>query len=79
MRFDIRVSNEPNRIRMFLNVGTTVTTLDDHSQFIHIRVEDHRLARLIFLTLIYASYEAAVRMDLWKGLHIFFLLWMILG
>ncbi|XP_022863097.1 uncharacterized protein LOC111383250 [Olea europaea var. sylvestris] len=61
--------NESNKIWFFWNSGTNVTVIVDHPQFLHVRVEDPRLARAIYLTPVYASCDATIRRDLWAGLH----------
>lgn len=59
------------------------TVIDDQIQFLHIRFEDLRLARSIYLALVYAACEASVRRDLWASLHRIFLsiddLWLVGG
>ncbi|CAI9761535.1 unnamed protein product [Fraxinus pennsylvanica] len=37
--------------------------------FLHVRVEDPRLARPIYLTHVYASCNVTIMRDLWEGLH----------
>ncbi|XP_022883141.1 uncharacterized protein LOC111399888 [Olea europaea var. sylvestris] len=69
LRFDMGAHNESNKIWFFWNSGTNVTVIVDHPQFLHIRVEDPRLARTIYLTPVYASCDATIRRDLWAGLH----------
>lgn len=69
LHFDTRVQNESNKIWMFWNLGTTVIVLDDHPQFLHVRVQDPKLARPIVLTSVYIFCEAIVRKNLWKGIH----------
>ncbi|KAL2500199.1 Uncharacterized protein Adt_25749 [Abeliophyllum distichum] len=49
--------------------GTTVDSCVDHPQFLHIRVEDPRLSRPMYITPVYASCSSAGRRDLWMGLH----------
>lgn len=65
----MEVHNESNKIWFFWNVGTTVTTIVDHPQFLNVRVEDPRPSHPFYLTFFYASCEAATRWDLWAGLH----------
>lgn len=48
--FDTGVQNEPKKIWFFWNVGTIVTVIHDHPQFLHVRVEDPRMAHPIYLT-----------------------------
>ncbi|XP_022858402.1 uncharacterized protein LOC111379277 [Olea europaea var. sylvestris] len=69
LRFDMGAKNESNKIWFFWNSGTNVTVIVDHPQFLHVRVEDPRLARAIYLTPVYASCDATIRRDLWAGLH----------
>ncbi|KAL2491396.1 Uncharacterized protein Adt_27024 [Abeliophyllum distichum] len=47
----------------------TVDSCVDHPQFLHIRVEDPRLSRPMYITPVYASCSPARRRDLWMGLH----------
>ncbi|XP_022868015.1 uncharacterized protein LOC111387671 [Olea europaea var. sylvestris] len=61
--------NESNKFWFFWNSGTNVTVIVDHPQFLHVRVEDPRLARAIYLTPVYASCDTTIRRDLWAGLH----------
>ncbi|XP_022853605.1 uncharacterized protein LOC111375047 [Olea europaea var. sylvestris] len=67
--FDMGAQNESNKIWFFWNSGTSVTVIVDHPQFLHVRVEDPRLARPIYLTPVYASCDSTIRRDLWAGLH----------
>ncbi|XP_022891853.1 uncharacterized protein LOC111406705 [Olea europaea var. sylvestris] len=69
LRFDRGAQNESNRIWFFWKSRTNVTVIVDHPQFLHVRVEDFRLARPIYLTPVYASCDATIRRDLWAGLH----------
>ncbi|KAL2543247.1 Uncharacterized protein Adt_04225 [Abeliophyllum distichum] len=69
LSFDVGLQNELDKIWYFWNLGTTVTSIVDHSHFFHIKVEDPRLARLFFITSVYASCSSAERRDLWAGLH----------
>ncbi|KAL2472038.1 Uncharacterized protein Adt_40174 [Abeliophyllum distichum] len=46
-----------------------VASCVDHPQFLHIRVEDPRLSRPMYITPVYASCSPAGRRDLWMGLH----------
>ncbi|KAL2526288.1 Uncharacterized protein Adt_11342 [Abeliophyllum distichum] len=66
---DIDSHNESDTIWCFWNLGTTVTLIVNHPQFLHIKVEDPRLARPLFITLVYASCSPVRRRDLWAGLH----------
>ncbi|KAL2505033.1 Uncharacterized protein Adt_20654 [Abeliophyllum distichum] len=47
----------------------TVDSCVDHPQFLHIKVEDPRLPRPMYITPVYASCSPARRRDLWMGLH----------
>lgn len=80
---DFGVHNKSKKIWVFQNVGTMTTVIDDQIQFLHIRFEDLRLARSIYLALVYAACEALVRRDLWASLHRIFLsiddLWLVGG
>ncbi|XP_022866065.1 uncharacterized protein LOC111385869 [Olea europaea var. sylvestris] len=69
LRFDTGAQNESNKIWFFWNSGTNVTIIVDHPQFLHVKVEDPRLALPIYFTPVYASCDASVRRDLWAGLH----------
>lgn len=60
-----------NKIQIFKNVGTIV--IDDHPLFLHVRVEDLRIAWPIYLTSVYTSYDLVVREELWAGHHHIFL------
>ncbi|CAI9766758.1 unnamed protein product [Fraxinus pennsylvanica] len=53
----------------FASTTVTVTVIVDHPQFLHVRVEDPKLARPIYLTPVYASCDVTIRKDLWEGLH----------
>ncbi|KAL2506640.1 Reverse transcriptase domain-containing protein [Abeliophyllum distichum] len=66
---DERQENESDKIWYFWNLGTTVTSIVDHPQFLHIKVEDPRLARPLFITPVYASCSLVGRRDLWTDLH----------
>ncbi|XP_022853606.1 uncharacterized protein LOC111375048 [Olea europaea var. sylvestris] len=61
--------NESNKIWFFWNSGTNVTIIVDHPQFLHVKVEDPKIARPIYFTPVYASCDASIRRDLWAGLH----------
>lgn len=52
-------------------MGTIV--IDDHSLFLHVRVEGLKIARPIYLTSVYTSYDLVVREELWEGHHHIFL------
>ncbi|KAL2532641.1 Uncharacterized protein Adt_05992 [Abeliophyllum distichum] len=47
----------------------TVDSCVDHPQFLHIKVEDPRLPRPMYITPVYASCSPVRRRDLWMGLH----------
>ncbi|KAL2531748.1 Uncharacterized protein Adt_05099 [Abeliophyllum distichum] len=57
------------RYGVFWNLGTTVTSIVDHPQFFHNKVEDPRLVRPVFITLVYASCSSIGRRDLRARLH----------
>ncbi|KAL2512765.1 Uncharacterized protein Adt_18365 [Abeliophyllum distichum] len=69
LAFDVGLENESSKIWCFWNLGTTVASCVDHPQFLHIRVEDPRLSRPMYITPVYASCSPAGRRDLWMGLH----------
>ncbi|KAL2453242.1 Uncharacterized protein Adt_49258 [Abeliophyllum distichum] len=69
LAFDVGLENESGKIWCFWNLGTTVASCVDHPQFLHIRVEDPRLSRPMYITPVYASCSPAGRRDLWMGLH----------
>ncbi|KAL2526355.1 Uncharacterized protein Adt_11409 [Abeliophyllum distichum] len=69
LSFDVGLENESGKIWCFWNLGTTVASCVDHPQFLHIRVEDPRLSRPMYITPVYASCSPAGRRDLWMGLH----------
>ncbi|KAL2453409.1 Uncharacterized protein Adt_49091 [Abeliophyllum distichum] len=69
LAFDVGLENESGKIWCFWNLGTTVASCVDHPQFLHIRVEDPRLSRLMYITPVYASCSLAGCRDLWMGLH----------
>ncbi|KAL2506264.1 Uncharacterized protein Adt_21885 [Abeliophyllum distichum] len=69
LAFDVGLENESGKIWCFWNLGTTVASCVDHPQYLHIRVEDPRLSRPMYITPVYASCSPAGRRDLWMGLH----------
>ncbi|KAL2481397.1 Uncharacterized protein Adt_34363 [Abeliophyllum distichum] len=69
LAFDVGLENESGKIWCFWNLGTTVASCVDHPQFLHIRVEDLRLYRPMYITPVYASCSPVGRRDLWMGLH----------
>ncbi|KAL2453200.1 Uncharacterized protein Adt_49302 [Abeliophyllum distichum] len=69
LSFDVGLENESDKIWYFWNLGTTVDSCVDHPQFLHIRVEDPRLSRLMYITPVYASCSPVGGRDLWLGLH----------
>ncbi|KAL2531794.1 Uncharacterized protein Adt_05145 [Abeliophyllum distichum] len=69
LAFDVGLENESGKIWSFWNLGTTVASCVDHPQFLHIRVEDPRLPRPMYITPVYASCSPTGRRDLWMGLH----------
>ncbi|KAL2498966.1 Uncharacterized protein Adt_24516 [Abeliophyllum distichum] len=69
LSFDVGLQNESDKIWCFWNLGTTVSLIVDHPQFLHIKVEDPRLARPLFVTPVYASCSPVRRRELWVGLH----------
>ncbi|KAL2497433.1 Uncharacterized protein Adt_22983 [Abeliophyllum distichum] len=69
LAFDVGLENESGKIWCFWNLGTTVASCVDHPQFLHIRVEDPRLPRPMYITPVYASCSPVGRRDLWMGLH----------
>ncbi|KAL2513400.1 Uncharacterized protein Adt_19000 [Abeliophyllum distichum] len=69
LAFDVGLENESGKIWCFWNLGTTVASCVDHPQFLHIRVEDPRLSRPMYITPVYASCSPVGRRDLWMGLH----------
>ncbi|KAL2471428.1 Uncharacterized protein Adt_39564 [Abeliophyllum distichum] len=48
------LENESGKIWCFWNLGTTVASCVDHPQFLHIRVEDPRLSRPMYITPVYS-------------------------
>ncbi|KAL2453270.1 Uncharacterized protein Adt_49231 [Abeliophyllum distichum] len=69
LSFDVGLENESGKIWCFWNLGTIVASCVDHPQFLHIRVEDPRLSKPMYITPVYASCSPAGRRDLWMGLH----------
>ncbi|KAL2497861.1 Uncharacterized protein Adt_23411 [Abeliophyllum distichum] len=69
LSFDVGLENESGKIWCFWNLGTTVASCVDHPQFLHIRVEDPRLSRPMYITPVYAFCSPTGRRDLWMGLH----------
>ncbi|KAL2498245.1 Uncharacterized protein Adt_23795 [Abeliophyllum distichum] len=69
LAFDVGLENESGKIWCFWNLGTTVASCVDHPQYLHIRVEDPRLSRPMYITPVYASCSPVGRRDLWMGLH----------
>ncbi|XP_022866287.1 uncharacterized protein LOC111386089, partial [Olea europaea var. sylvestris] len=68
LHFYMGIQNESNKIWFFESRGLMLLIVD-HPQFLHVRVEDPILACPIYLTPVYTSCDAAIRRDLWVGLH----------
>ncbi|KAL2465834.1 RNase H domain-containing protein [Abeliophyllum distichum] len=63
------IAHLPSRLITRIMSGTIVSMIVDHPQFIHLMIEDPRLARPIFLSHVHASCSVVGRMDLFEGIH----------
>ncbi|KAL2517783.1 Uncharacterized protein Adt_14030 [Abeliophyllum distichum] len=52
-----------------VDIPRPIDSCVDHPQFLHIRVEDPRLSRPMYITPVYASCSPVGRRNLWMGLH----------